>query len=203
MSLICFWGTKPLSQGWEFRFTPIKSPILKYSLLSLNPPSGRRFFTDQRSSWGKSLVASRGNSSGQQPASWKGCEVFRISSYLSLLFFHWSAQTTSGRLSSLGGGRCLGSDVQGVLKEHLHPKRDVPPPRGGTCNSIHILLFIDLHIIAFSYYKSTVPWHHNPINHPARWWHTADHQVFLLPWLISLSWFSSLFKVYLSLTWSS
>ena len=47
----------------------IKSSIFKYSLLSLNPPSGSRFFTDQRSSWGKSLVASRGNSSGQQPAS--------------------------------------------------------------------------------------------------------------------------------------
>ena len=123
--------------------------LLFFMHLPLNSVSGRRFFTDQRSSWGKSLVASRGNTPGQQPASRQGCEVFRISSFLSLLFFHWSAQTTSGRLSSLGGGRCLGGEVQGVLKEHLQPKRHEHPHRGGTCNSIHILLFIDLHIIAY------------------------------------------------------
>ena len=164
--------------------------IIKVNILSfaLNSVSGRRFLTDQRSSWGKSLVASRGNTPGQQWASGQGCEVIRIKSLRFPLILSLISQTTSGRLSSLGGGRCLGGDVQGVLKEHLQPKRDVPPHRGGTCNSIHILIFIDLHIIAlvFSSYKSTDPWHHNLNIHSARWWHTADHQVFLLPWLISI-----------------
>ena len=127
--------------------------IIKVNILSfaLNSVSGRRFLTDQRSSWGKSLVASRGNTPGQQWASGQGCEVIRIKSLRFPLILSLISQTTSGRLSSLGGGRCLGGDVQGVLKEHLQPKRDVPPHRGGTCNSIHILLFIDPHIIAYTF----------------------------------------------------
>ena len=118
--------------------------IIKVNILSfaLNSVSGRRFLTDQRSSWGKSLVASRGNTPGQQWASGQGCEVIRIKSLRFPLILSLISQTTSGRLSSLGGGRCLGGDVQGVLKEHLQPKRDVPPHRGRTCNFTKIRVTI-------------------------------------------------------------